>query len=153
MLGKIESEDIVLEFDVPIPPRPVHFIQKEQIWWRRLRPLQNYPGRRARVLYGIKSSRGAMSRKQNIERGLRIHNDHDSWLVESRKDDDTATWGIWVTYNGVLTETEFLAREHDRAVRSATMKKAQMRNQAKRAEQLGVSRFNSSLRPPTIRGL
>lgn len=70
------------------------------------------------------------------------------WKIESSKADD-GTYGVWVTYNGVMSDAEFEEAEARFAYNSRQAKLRKINAQQRRV--LQRSRLNPSLRPPVVR--
>lgn len=146
--AKLEHEGILIEWDQPKPQIAVKWTPNRQNWYRRLAPLKSTPGRRARVLRQLKNGTTARARGNNIRKSLRQRDPRSKWKIESAKADD-GTYGIWVTYNGVMSDQEYEEAEalHDYRSRQAKLRiiKSQQRQVLRR------SLHNPSLRPPVVR--
>jgi len=150
MFEKVESEDILIEWDYPKPTRVMPLNTRSDIWWRRLNPMRKFPGRRARVARGM-DTKNAGWKRNNIVRSLRNHDPYQKWKVETGKEDD-GTVSIWVTYEGKMNEDEYLQEQRERQARHEAMKKNMLKNKLARQADVGRSALSASLRPPTLRG-
>ncbi len=145
---KLESWGITIEWDVPKPTRAVVWKPNMQSWYRRLTPLKSTPGRRARVLRDLRDKNVARARVGNIKKSLRERDPRSKWKIESAKADD-GTYGVWVTYNGVMSDKEYEEYEARFAYNSRQAKLRLINSQQKKV--LQRSRLNPSLRPPVVR--
>jgi hypothetical protein len=144
----LESWGITIEWDVPKPTKVVAWKPNMQSWYRRLAPLKSTPGRRARVLRDLKNKDIARARVGNMRNSLRERDPRSKWKIESAKADD-GTYGVWVTYNGVMSDKEYEEREALFAYRSRQAKLRLMNSQKKKVLQRSLR--NPSLRPPVVR--
>ncbi len=147
MFEKVESEDILIEWDHPKPAMAMP-MTRSNIWWKRLKPMQKFPGRRARVLRDM-STKEANWKRKNIKIGLKNHDPYQKWKVETGKEDD-GTVSVWVTYEGKMNEDEYRQHLRDTAVRYDAMKKKMLKNKLARQQAVGQSTLSASLRPPTV---
>ena len=143
----MENEGIIIEWDYPKPEPVVVWKPNRQNWHRRLTPLKNTPGRRARVLRNL-TKVNAQARWQTIQNSLWERDPKSKWKIESAKADD-GTYGIWVTYEGVYSEDEFKERVALRAYRSRRSKLQRLNYQQRKA--LKRSLLNPTLKPPVVR--
>ncbi len=151
MVERVRSLDIVIEFDEAPPAQsPIRLRTGEPIWSKRLSPMRKHPGRQARVRYGLTKA-DAWRVKRTIRDSMYRHNRYEHWTFVVRKTDE-GVYGVWVTYEGVMTEAEYLASEkasQDRKDEFAARKLAKRTREAQR-KALGRTLYNPSLRPPTI---
>ena len=122
------------------------------MWHKRLAPMRRYPGRRARVLSELKTSELAQNRKRKIDEAMQKANPRERWEINTRRE-ETGTYGVWVTYHGVMTEAEYLkdcvARQAKKDVHAARVLAKQART-AGRVVGLRPSAYNPRLRPPRV---
>jgi hypothetical protein len=111
--------------------------------------MMQFPGRPARIVRGLETSKQATGTKSSIIRSLRNHDPYERWTTATGKDDD-GTFGVWATYEGRMNEQEFAEYERERTRRWDIMKKERLRHQLIRQQEVGRSALAASLRPPVV---
>ena len=144
-----DSEDIVIEWDMPRPPKPMRFRHTETVWYKRLKPMMKFPGRTARIARKLDSSYDAAKIKSSIMRSLYNQDPYERWETATAKDDD-GTFGVWVTYQGRMSEQEYVLAEKQRLERQDKRNRQLMHNRMIRQQEVGRSSLAASLRPPVI---
>lgn len=152
MLEKERSLGILIEWDEPVPPRPIVLNNRSDTWAKRLAPMKRHPGRRARILKGFQTSKKAEGQKANIVGAMLKADSYDHWKIEIHKDSDSGGWGIWATYVGRYTEAEYLEREAQRIKRGNEVKANLRSAHLRKREKLQRSAMSGALRPPVYQG-
>jgi len=147
-----ESEGLKIEWDVPVPARPfiTARVQNEGLWTKRLNPFRQHPGRRARILVlpgkvPVKSKNTV----DNIKRALERHDPYEIWKLERFRNDE-GDYEIFCTYEGKMSEAEYLKKMRLREQRGDVIRQGRLKNQLKKEKALARSMLSGSLRPPTV---
>ena len=149
MFEKVESEGLLIEWDVPKPATYVYINRRTGIWYKRLKPMMKYPGRRARVDRGKPKWTDAHGIRNNIKRSLTNHDPYERWKIETGKEDD-GTYSVWVTYEGRMNEDEYQAAELVRRQKGEALKKQMLKNKIIRQQDVGRSTLAAAIRPPVV---
>lgn len=124
MLEEPEALKIVWE-----PPPTTFRKYRGWKWEKLLAPIKAAPGCPGRIWTSAKKSSG-QSVRDRAQRRLREVAPFEDWHFTVRKvQDDSGTWGVWATFNGMMTPAERARRETEARAHGDKIKEA---NEAKR---------------------
>src|SRR5208282_1745573 len=106
-------------------------------------------GRPARIAKKIEDYKKAQVRRTAIKRSLYVNDPYERWTIEAGKEDD-GTWGIWATYEGRMTESEYEADQIERRKRSEEALARNRRRELMKQTTLARSALSGTLRPPRV---
>jgi hypothetical protein len=143
-------EDFIeIEWDVPKPAKPIRFNNRTNVWYKKLKSMKQFPGRTARIVKNVESYKKAITLRTNIRRSLNTHDPYERWTLASGKEDD-GTWGIWATFEGIMSEDEYQAAQLERAKRSEKALAQRRRKELIAQTTLARSSLSGALRPPRV---
>lgn len=114
-------------------------------WEKLLAPIKAAPGSPGRIWTSAKKSSGQSVRDRARKRLKQVAPLED-WHFSVRKiQDDSGTWGVWATYNGMMTPAERARREMESRAHGDKIRKT--RAAKKLREQLQAGAVDDITRP------
>jgi hypothetical protein len=115
-----------IEEDIPKSARGNHEGRKAEPWEDHIEPLKNSPGKSFRVwTYEKKTS--AVGRASNVSSRVFEQTPYDDWTIVARQVPNSDVFGVYVQYNGTLTESQVQEKVNKRLERAEKMRRARER--------------------------